>query len=369
MALITRQGKGSKLTIAEMDNNLRWLNNLNDVTHSALLNLINTSKLVPGAFYKITNFRTCYDQPDYDHLKNPIAVSENSYRQGPVEPLIVFATSNNTLSPDAYQPANPMDKLKYDIDYRFTESGGAAFGRITERIDEWSNRTDYDHRNIEFKRYQWYYYSREAELPGTVELLNDGTVNGTDTTFTNYSPGDVVVISNSNEQFFKITTITSDTLMTVTGTSINSFGGSSVFYIANDASYDSFYRNNVDAVDDFRIYKTFGEDNEVEAFNNHIGDYSRFYIEFGIGDFLLANNVFKDGPYRSNTIGNISYNNTFNDDCTNNVIGNRFFNNIIDDDFDRNFILDYFNNNIIRANFEYNQIGDNFEDNVINNSN
>ena len=366
MPLILRKQKGSKLTIPEMDGNLLYVNNLTNVTYAQLDELVNTNTLVPGQHYQVTNFRTCYDRPDYDQNKSPIEVSEDSYAEGPIEPIIVLATSVSTLAPDAYQPAYPNDKIKYDAAYNTTESGGAAFGRITERIDEWNNRTDYDHRTIEFKRYRFYYYNKEVPQTGTIELLDDGTVNGIDTFFTKYSPGDVIAYPNSQGVFFRIESIDSDTLMTVSGLSINSYGGSNSFYTATSGSYDSYYRSNVDDVEDFNLYLTFANDTKL---NNYIGDYSSYFLDGVAGDFLLANNVFKDGPYRSNTIGNVSYNNTMNDDCTNNTIGNRFFNNIIDDDFDRNKIADYFNNNIITANFEYNQIGDSFEDNTIINSN
>jgi hypothetical protein len=333
-----------------------------EVTYDELLNFTIGAELVAGSHYIISNFRTCYNRPDYDQNKNSIAVSGSTYIQAAIEPIIIMATSANTLAVDAYQPKYPFDKIKYDINYSTTESGNPAFGRITERIDEWNNRTDYDHRTIQFKRYRFYYYSKETPQAGTIELLNDGTVNGIDTFFTNYSPGDVIAYPNSNEKFFRIDSISSDTVMTVSGLSINSYGGNDSFYTANSGSYDSYYRSNVDNPTDFQLYLTFANDTKL---NNYIGDYSSYFLEGVTGDFLLANNVFKDGPYRGNIIGNISYNNTFNDDCTNNTIGNRFFNNIIDDDFDRNKIADYFNNNIITANFEYNQIGDSFEDNII----
>lgn len=334
-----------------------------EVTYSELKDLISNEELIAGSHYIITDFRTCYDRPDYDQLKNPIPVSNDSYVQCANEPIIVMATSESTLAPDAYQPEYPYDKIKYAVDYAQTESGNPAFGAIYERIDDLNNRTDYDHRNIEFKRYTYCTYSKENPQAGTIELLNDGTVNGTDTFFTNFSEGDLIAYPNSSEVFFKIDSISSDTVMTVSGLSITTFGGSTEFYLAqSNGNYDSYYMNNVSDEDDFELYRTFsGNDN----LNNYIGDYSIHYALGVAGNFFLANNVFKDGPYRGNTIGNISYNNTFNDDCTNNKIGNRFFNNIIDDDFDRNIIADYFNNNIITANFENNQIGDTFENNTI----
>jgi hypothetical protein len=334
-----------------------------EVTYTPLTKLIDNSALIAGSHYIITDFRTCYNRPDYDQFKNPVEVSGSTYFQEAIEPIIVMATSENTLASDAYQPAYPNDKIKYDVTYSQTESANPAFGRITERIDEWNNRTDYDHRTIQFKRYLFYYYSKEVPQTGTMELLNDGTVNGIGTFFTSLNTGDVIAYPNSSEVFFRIDSISSDTVMTVSGLSINSYGGSNTFYLANSSgNHDSYYRSNADNPTDFQLYLTFANDTKL---NNYIGDYSSYFLNSVAGDFLLANNVFKDGPYRSNTIGNISYNNTFNDDCTNNTIGNRFINNIIDDDFDRNKIADYFNNNIITANFEYNQIGDNFNNNII----
>ena len=47
---------------------------------------------------------------------------------------------------------------------------------ISLRIDEFNNRTDYDHRNILFKRYKLFTYRNELRLNGTIELLSNGTV-------------------------------------------------------------------------------------------------------------------------------------------------------------------------------------------------
>jgi hypothetical protein len=366
MPLILRQTKGSKLTIQEMDDNLLWVNNLTEVTYTELVNLIDTNDLVPGQHYLITDFQTCYDRPDYDQNRDPIAVSLSSYIQGPVEPIVVLATSTDTLAINAYQPAYPNDKIKYDVTYSSTESAEPAFGRITERFDNYNNRTDYDHRTIEFKRYRFYTFSRETPETGTIELLNDGTVNGTDTLFTNYTVGQVIAYPNSVEGFFKIASIDSDTLMTVSGLSINSFGGSGEFYIANSETYDSYYKSNVDDPTDFNLYTTFGDAiDDSRAINNYIGDYSNLHIEDSEGDFLFANNVFKDGECNNNNIGNGSYNNTFNDDCNNNKIGNYCYNNITNNDFDGNVIGNFFTNNLITADFQYNHVGEDFANNTI----
>ena len=43
-------------------------------------------------------------------------------------------------------------------------------GRITERIDNFNNRTDYDNRSILFKRYRGYSYEENSPLGGLVGI-------------------------------------------------------------------------------------------------------------------------------------------------------------------------------------------------------
>lgn len=339
-----------------------------EVTYTELFDMYTGATLTPGGYYLITDYRTCYDRPDYDKYRNPIAVSNDSYVSGSVEPILVLATSINTLALNAYQPQYPKDSIKYDITYNLTESGNPAFGRITERIDEFGNRTDYDHRTITFKRYLLRTYNRLNPLPGTVQLQSDGTVLGTLTSFNSLFIGQIIAIINTSETFYEIVSITDDTTMIVSGETITDTGGGGFRYFnTNSGSYDSYYPNNINGQLDFTLYNTF--DAIDGCLSTYIGDHSKYFINEGIGDFLLANNVFKDGRYDNNTIGDSSYNNTFNDDCTSNQIGFAFRNNITDDDFDGNVIGSFFENNIITANFQYNQIGYSFEfNNILNNS-
>ena len=327
-----------------------------------------------GQYYLISDYKTCYDRPNYNQFKNPIAVSIDSYIEGNVIPIIVLAISNNALAVDAYQPAYPNDNIKYDINYTVTESGNPAFGRITERIDQYGNRADYDHIDIQFIRYNLYNYNKLNPLQGTVELQGDGTVLGVNTLFTNLVPGNIIAILSTNETFYEVISVLDDTTMTVRGNSITATGtGGYSFYIAYSSTYDSYYPNNIeDPLEAFNLYNTFDASSEYGGdgcINTYIGDHAKYFINEGIGDFLLANNVLKDGRYENNTIGDSSYNNTFNDDCTANQIGYAFRNNITDDDFDNNVIGDFFENNIITAEFEDNHIGNSFRNNVIINNN
>ena len=115
------------------------------VTYSELYNLFTGETLNPGSYYLINDFQTCYDQPDFDQNGN--AIVGNNYKTGTTEPILVLATGVNSLSPKAYSLEYPLDEISYDISFTVTErTGNPAKGRITERIDERGNRTDYDFR-------------------------------------------------------------------------------------------------------------------------------------------------------------------------------------------------------------------------------
>ena len=201
------QGSGSSIT---------------SITYNELSTLISEESLNPGSFYEISNFQTCYDQPDYDNNGDPImdTMTFSNYRQGPVEPIVVLAISENNISDIAFSPEYPYDKIRYDRAWNSTEiTGLTAYGRITERIDEKNNRTDYDHRNIKFKRY----LSHEIEdtqdgwITSIYQTGLTASVTGATTSFTSLTVGDVILIRDAGFKIYKITEINSDTEMVVEG--------------------------------------------------------------------------------------------------------------------------------------------------------
>lgn len=333
---------------------------LTSLTYDNFRNAIMNNGLTKGAFYEINDFETCYDQPDFDINGNSITTG-NYKTSGNVEPIIVFATASNQIEEQAFQAAYPNDKIKYDWTFNITEvTEGAAKGRITERIDEYNNRTDYDHRNILFKRYQNYVPDYEFKHPGTINMV-DGTVTGTDTVFTNLGVNNVIYINGSSAEY-RITSINSDTEMTVTGITYNNTY-SSEFFETYSFSY-GYKRNNLDDPStNYSEFKTFSFEDETYI-NNYIGDFAnlRNYNEY---PFLLANNVFMNGSVINNTFGHACYNNTIDDDCSNNEIDSEFYANTIDDDFHNNVIGPRFYRNNISANFNNNQTGYDFNNNII----
>jgi hypothetical protein len=170
---------------------LSTFENIVDITYTELISNIGASTLEAGRFYLLTDFRTIYDVPDFYYSDNNSLYAkpkaENTITNTcSVEPLIIYATSNNTISNNVLSPSYPNDMITYDYTFALTETMGvAAKGRITSRLDVVNNnRTDYDFRNIVFKRYQQLNVNNTA-LNGTITFTGDGTsMNGTSTNFT-----------------------------------------------------------------------------------------------------------------------------------------------------------------------------------------
>jgi len=335
--------------------------NYSSATYSELYNLTTGGTLTPGIFYLMTDYQTCYDQPNFDSYTNPITTG--NYKTGTTEPILLLAVSTTGFSPTVYSTLYPQDKISYDITWNLTEvTSGPAKGRITERIDNFNNRTDYDHRTILFKRYRLFTY--REQLNGTIELFSDGTVSGVSTSFNLLTVGDVVYLPNVSPSYFEITSISGNTLMTVSGDTLNPTGPGMQIYNTieetNDSEgYFSYKQTNV-KTDDYLEYTTFGNailENSAE--NNYVGNYANT----GDDTFILANNVFLEGQYESNKFGDYCYNNTFGTDNSNNVWGDWCYENVSVNDIDDNIIGHYFNRNLMNLNLSSNNIGHYFNNN------
>jgi hypothetical protein len=343
-----------------------------EVTYDELYSLYTGATLNPGKFYLITDFQTCYDQPNFDNIGNPI--TSGNYKTGTTEPLLVLATSGNTLSPQAYSPQYPLDKITYDISWNVTEvTSNPAKGRITERIDNRNNRTDYDFRAVQFIRYDSLIC--ESYYSGKVSIDGAGNVTGTNTFFTNdFSPGNTIGIFTpygitiGGFMFYEILTIDSDTTMTVTGITFEVV--SNTYYsLGLYNGLTSPWQCNVASSSGSTEYFTF---NDNQSYNTYIGNNSEYDV------FILSNNVFLSGNYNDNYFGGNCWNNTFDDDMNANTCGSNFRNNVITNDFDRNTVGSFFENNAIVCDmadnrignfFSYNMLGDNdgpdFDNNLI----
>lgn len=342
---------------------------ISEVTYSELSASFFGEDLTAGQYYKITDYRTYYDQPNWDAVGT--AITTGSYKSGSIEPLIVFATSTGSLSPYAYSTDYPKDTIKYDISVTQTEATNQpAKGRIYERIDEVGNRTDYDWRNVRFKRYTQYYapynYSGKVTLTTTETT---GSIVGVDTNFSsNFEAGDVIGLYNPNSNriggfdFYEVVDVSGSFYMGVTGSYYNAVSNTYYSVASNYTGYSAFQTNTVSVGKDEAEYSTFDVEGTPAGngwYNNYLGDNNDWDV------FRLSNNVFRGGDYRDNYFGSNVVGNTFNDDCYGNKIGRNFEYNVIEDDFDNNTIGDGFGYNFMNSDFQENIIANNFEYNTL----
>ena len=332
-------------------------------TYNDLVNLIGANSLVPGSYYSF-DFTTTYDQPDFyidSSPKNTVLT-----KTGTTKTLVVLATSNSTISNNVYSPNYPNSKYKYDWTVNSTEfNGNPMEGRIIELIDSNNNRTDYDHEDVLFIRYQS--YNKNTQLTGTISDFDctTGFVVGVGTIFlSEVNIGDILLMDTKSTYGYdigvKVLFITDDTnlIVEVDGTYSNSIFNSSAFNFFNSTAsgiYD-YYRE---------IYinqNIAGDYIEVKTFNSTVSNY--------IGDslnqnspFYLANNVLESGG--SNIIGDYSINNNFRSNFSNNKIGDLCYNNIVGIDFTYNNINNEFYYNIINNGFSLNSVGNRFYENVL----
>ncbi len=349
-----------------------------ETTYSEISASFVAGTLTAGTYYKITDFKTCYDQPDYDYMGQSIQVG--NYKTGSVSPIIVFALDSGSLASDAFQSDYPKDNIKYDITFDRTEvTHNPAFGRITYRKDNQGNTMDYDFREVLFKRYDA--YSSDSVYDGEISIEESGSVGfitGSGTSFQNFETGSVIGVLNINGEpivsYYEIISIEGDNAMIVTGSVYQEV---SETRLVNSRRLEamSWKQNNILSNTASAEYLTFT--NIEDCFNNVCTSPYQHQI-WEERTFLLPINVFIGGAYEDNSFVTNFRNNTFSDDCDSNVITGNFRGNIIDEDFDNNVIhgdfydniIDIdFRNNLIMGGFWLNNLGDDdeedFENNVI----
>jgi hypothetical protein len=331
-------------------------------TYSGLTIASSTSNLVVGQYYLMTDYQTCYDQPNYNN--QGVAITTGNYKTGTTEPILLLAISANEFSPTVYSTLYPKDKITYDFTWSTTEATGLpAKGRITERIDEKNNRADYDFRAVQFIRYQSFF--SEDYYNGTLSIDGSGNVVGVGTDFvSSFSVGNILGVHSPNGAnliggfaYYEILTISSATGMTVTGTT---------FYTENNKFYSRGISNGNRSPFQCNVptasytgsteYYTF---DDGDSFNTYLGDNQDYDI------FILSNNVFLSGTYINNTFGGNVLGNTFDDDMDNNTCGPFFQYNIITNDFDDNTIGPEFTFNFIDCDMQGNTIVGDFDRNML----
>lgn len=146
------RSSGASISGISLDSNfqilggqLQFRGHITSILYSALATAVSSSQLVPGRRYLITDYQTVHTVP-----------GTSDTNTASVEPIIVTATSVNTLSPIAYSPSQPYDIIHYNISNAATSKvQGQTKGYIERRIDTANNiDVPFDFRNVKFRRWQ-----------------------------------------------------------------------------------------------------------------------------------------------------------------------------------------------------------------------
>ncbi len=119
--------------------------NVIDILYSNLVAAISASTLIKGEYYRITDFQTVHNIPNV----SPIVVNT-----GPIEAIVVYAVTNNSISYEARSESFLNDLIYYTTDN--TSVPGATKGVIYRRIDTYYNvDVCNDFRNVHYRRWKF----------------------------------------------------------------------------------------------------------------------------------------------------------------------------------------------------------------------
>lgn len=163
-------------------------------THAEMVVMQGAGTFVPGQWYKITDFATMYEQPDYtgNSISTIVAVTTPIIKTASIEPIHVQAVTTTKLNPFAFQSEYAKDIIKYELSYTTPITTTPTKGRITFRQDEFGNTTFYDHRTVLFKRYRdasgQYGYVYDLTFGSSEFLTFHAMGNGSAQVYNNFIP-------------------------------------------------------------------------------------------------------------------------------------------------------------------------------------
>ena len=318
------------------ENRLRVRRFAQELTHERLLEMIVEGALHPGQFYVITDFRTIYRQ------------SGTGWAEGDVEPLVVLATSENTLDCKALSPIRPHDEIWYDVTQNNRERYAWAVendrGQIYRRITGNGNDTPYDVRAVKFRRWpvgnQDCYDAERAYAKGNFVRHGDNIYMSTRDDNIGHVPGE-----SSGAWHFLCSAEGLDRFIGTKST-------------GNGIVWDTELRCFEVVSGEHRDFYTFdngNHENMVDTASVHNNKIGAVYNERGAAE--LNNSVFIGAGFHSNTFGNGFSANTFwggdGSGSNSNTIGNDFRSNIVRDGFRSNAIGNDFSSNVTGASFRF----------------
>ena len=330
-------------------------NNLIPITYSELVTLRNSSKLYPGATYRITDYKCSSSDAN-------TVVASNKFD------ILVKAINTNKLSEHCGALRNASDtyfptvtdfdawEVWYCLDNDTTRFGWASTsgkGVVYRLIDEFGNDCPYDFKNIMFKRSaEW--FSNHVDwcknVIGTVPTverlyftfsLADANLNGTDLSINYYN----------KQKYFKfyqnkIAPYYSDGVQKLNG---------NVFIlktIDNTGCNNNTFGINCHS-------NTFGSGCHSSTFGS-----SCYSCTFGSG---CNSNTFGSGCH-SNTFGSRCHSNTFRDGCNINSFGNSCATNTFGANCTTNFFRNGCYSNTFGAGCSFNTFGNDTSSNIFGNN-
>jgi len=262
------------------------VSNAMPVTYTELTDLIASNGLKVDQYYIITDFQTIHTIPNTSEVNT-----------GSVEPLLVKASSNNTLYVQAYSELFPQDIITYSI----SNSNGSTKGFIRRRIDTTrGNDLPYDFRNVKYRRWKFnpptwiggtsYTYGNVVQYNNTIYVCLQAHSDSQTPSFNNNLYWGVIIRENTDYLSY----------LSTNRTFVNA-AGMTITIPVNASDYVDVY-----------------------TFSNYANVFG-YKVEFG-GFGLSSNNVFfTDGQSFSNT------RNEFSNNCTDNTFSIRgthyFYNN------------------------------------------
>ena len=305
------------------------------VTYSDLVDLRDNSELIPGCWYRITDYECTTTQ-------------DNTQSAGNQFDILVQATDVNVLnenaraikhSGDTYFSASTLDawELKYCLDNdtdRFMWADDAdGKGVIYYMKDEFGNECPYDFKNIQFKR--WLGSDVTATTAVTSDVVDamsgifvDHYHSYQSSNLSLFNNNLTVVVDSSDSKFFY-----TFSLCSADGESFESDDSEEVFDGSLKGYGDNMYTNNVIGeyipFDDGYAYKLNNivfkpiDDNADDCGNNVFG---KNCYDMTLGFSWTVNNSFGNECYY-NSFGNSCGYNSFGNECNYNSFGNGCNNN------------------------------------------
>ena len=293
---------------------------ITEITWSNLKTLRDSSKLIPGATYRITDY-TC------------TTVQEGTQSAGHVFDILVTADDVNVLNENAHAIQHSGDtyfansdlsawELKYCLDndtnrFAWADSSSAGRGVVYYMKDELFNECPYDFKNIQFKLVKLSSINWKSGISSDLQSsYNKQFVGNYVGDWFTVNESGTANLNTGDTKYFYTFSGALDVDGTVEGT-IGRFGNNTI-----EPYYDNKGRTYAMLLNHIVIMDNDGNDTDNMTSNKFGGNCHNIFV-FG---YSFNNNTFgNDLTY--NTFGNEFKCNTFGNDCNYNTFGNNCFNN------------------------------------------